>query len=101
MLTAVEFRLRADSLPLGPKIGCQDRTKRRWAKLSPPWRILSSSPPTTPAPRTRSRFLNDTLPGILEVGAHTKMIVNRYDAIEWALHNAQKDDILVLAGKGA
>ena len=28
------------------------------------------------------------------------MIVNRYDAIEWALHNAQKDDILVLAGKG-
>ena len=28
------------------------------------------------------------------------MIVDRYDAIEWALQNAREDDVLVLAGKG-
>lgn len=101
MLTAVRNFAPGRILCLFGPAGCRDRTKRpKMGKIVATladFVILTSDNPRTEDPQ---QILNDTLPGILEVGTPYKMIVNRYDAIEWALHNAQKDDILVLAGKG-
>ena len=101
MLTAVRNFAPGRILCLFGPAGCRDRTKRpKMGKIVATladFVILTSYNPRTEDPQ---QILNDTLPGILEVGTPYKMIVNRYDAIEWALHNAQKDDILVLAGKG-
>lgn len=38
--------------------------------------------------------------GVIESGKPYKIIVDRYDAIFYAIEHAQKDDIIVLAGKG-
>ena len=40
------------------------------------------------------------MPGILKHSTPYKVIADRYQAIRWALDNCQKDDILILAGKG-
>jgi len=46
------------------------------------------------------RIIEDALPGFEPFNTPYKVIVDRYEAIEWALKNAQKDDVLILAGKG-
>lgn len=38
--------------------------------------------------------------GVKKTGTEYVVIENRYAAIEYALHNARKDDVVILAGKG-
>ena len=42
-------------------------------------------------------IINEILPGV--TGEHI-VIENRRDAIEYAIKNAKKDDVIILAGKG-
>ncbi len=59
--------------------------------------ILTSDNPRDEDPM---RIIEDALPGFEPHKTPYEVIVDRYDAIEWALQNAREDDVLVLAGKG-
>ena len=60
--------------------------------------ILTSD---NPRDEDEMKIIEDALPGVREhPGTPCQVIPDRYAAIEWALRHAQKDDILVLAGKG-
>ena len=81
--------------------GDRDKTKRPKmgaiaAKLSD-YLIVTSDNPRTEDP---AQIIQEILPGL--EGAKTPYIVieNRQKAIHYAVYNAQKDDIIVLAGKG-
>lgn len=56
--------------------------------------IVTSDNPRTEEP---SAIINDILKGVS--GEHV-VIENRREAISYALHNAKKDDVIILAGKG-
>lgn len=81
--------------------GNRDRTKRPQmgeiaARLSD-FVILTSDNPRDEDP---ARIVEDVIPGLLEHDTPHKVIVDRYQAIKWALDNCRDDDILILAGKG-
>ena len=81
--------------------GNRDRSKRPLmadivAQLSD-FVILTSDNPRDESP---VRITEDALPGLKKHKTPYKVIVDRYEAISWALKNARDDDILVLAGKG-
>lgn len=82
--------------------GNRDRGKRKImgeivARLSD-FVILTSD---NPRDEDEMQIINDCLPGILEhPDTPYQVIPDRYAAIEWALDHCQKDDILILAGKG-
>ncbi len=59
--------------------------------------IVTSDNPRTENPM---QIINQILEGIKDTDCPYVMIENRYDAIEYALSNAQKDDVIILAGKG-
>ena len=46
------------------------------------------------------KIIRDALPGLEEHDTPWVAIPNRYQAIRWALENAQEGDVLLLAGKG-
>ena len=56
--------------------------------------IVTSDNPRTENPMD---IINEILPGV--TGEHI-VIENRREAIEYAIKNAQKDDVIILAGKG-
>ncbi len=81
--------------------GDRDRTKRAAmgeivAKNSD-LAILTSDNPRT---EDEGQIIDDTRPGLLQHKTPYKIIPDRYEAVKWALEQAQKDDILLLAGKG-
>lgn len=81
--------------------GNRDRTKRPImadvvAGLSD-FVILTSDNPRDESPQ---RIADDALPGLEKHATPHIVILNRYDAIKWALENALPDDTIVLAGKG-
>ncbi|MEM1485368.1 UDP-N-acetylmuramoyl-L-alanyl-D-glutamate--2,6-diaminopimelate ligase [Oscillospiraceae bacterium PP1C4] len=82
--------------------GNRDRTKRKImadivASLSD-FVILTSD---NPRDEDEMQIIEDAMPGIkAHPNTPCKIIPDRYTAIEWALNNAQKGDILILAGKG-
>jgi len=81
--------------------GNRDRTKRPLmaeivSRLSD-FCILTSDNPRDESPE---RIVEDALPGLKKNNTPYKIIVDRYEAIKWALENSQPDDILILAGKG-
>ncbi|MCL2033255.1 MAG: UDP-N-acetylmuramoyl-L-alanyl-D-glutamate--2,6-diaminopimelate ligase [Oscillospiraceae bacterium] len=81
--------------------GNRDRTKRPKmaeiaARLSD-FCILTSDNPRDEPPQ---RIIDDAMPGLLEHHTPHTAIVDRYDAIAWALDFCEPDDVLVLAGKG-
>lgn len=81
--------------------GNRDRSKRSKmsdivAKYSD-FVILTSDNPRNEDPM---QIIEDAMPGILKHSTPYKVIADRYQAIRWALDNCQKDDILILAGKG-
>ena len=82
--------------------GNRDRTKRELmgeitARLAD-FVILTSD---NPRDEDEAQIINDTLPGIRKhPGTPCQVIPDRFEAIRWALAHAQKDDILILAGKG-
>lgn len=81
--------------------GNRDRAKRRQmsdiaAKLAD-FVILTSDNPRSEDP---AQIIEDAKPGLLEHRTPYRVIVDRYQAIRWALENAQPGDTLLLAGKG-
>ena len=81
--------------------GDRDRTKRAAmgeivARLSD-LVILTSDNPRT---EDEGQIIDDTRPGLEKYKTPYRIIPDRYEAIVWALEQAQKDDILLLAGKG-
>lgn len=81
--------------------GNRDRTKRAImadiAAKKSDFVILTSDNPRDENPEI---IINDAKPGLEKNNTPYKIIVDRYEAIEWALENSKKDDILILAGKG-
>lgn len=59
--------------------------------------IVTSDNPRSENPQD---IINDILEGMKDIETPYTVIENRRDAIEYALKNAQKDDIIILAGKG-
>lgn len=81
--------------------GDRDRTKRplmgEIASIYADYIIVTSDNPRTENP---SQIIKDILKGIPNSRFSCKVIENREEAIKFALSIAQKDDIIVLAGKG-
>lgn len=81
--------------------GDRDRSKRpimgetvgRYADLS----IVTSDNPRTENPEN---IVDDVIVGTKKTKGDYKKIVDRKEAIKFAIENAQKDDTIVLAGKG-
>lgn len=82
--------------------GNRDRGKRKLmgeivARLSDSVILTSDNP----RDEDEMQIIEDTLPGIRQhPETPCQVIPDRYDAIKWALDHSQKDDILILAGKG-
>ena len=78
--------------------GDRDNTKRpimgQVASSLADFCIVTSDNPRTENPMD---IINEILPGV--TGEHI-VIENRREAIEYAIKNAQKDDVIILAGKG-
>lgn len=81
--------------------GDRDKTKRpvmgKCAGSLSDFVVVTSDNPRSEDP---SAIIDDIMPGVIESGCEYVRIENRKDAITWALENAKKDDIIVLAGKG-
>ena len=81
--------------------GDRDKTKRpemgRIAASLSDFVVVTSDNPRSEDP---AAIIADILPGVKEYKTPYEMIENRRDAIEWAIRHAQKDDIILLAGKG-
>lgn len=81
--------------------GDRDRTKRPImgkiaAELSD-FCVVTSDNPRSENP---SKIIEDILEGMKGVSTPYVVVENRREAIKWALENAKKDDIILLAGKG-
>lgn len=59
--------------------------------------IVTSDNPRSEDPRA---IIEDILVGVKEGGGEYVVIPSRFEAIEYALDHAQKDDVVLLAGKG-
>lgn len=81
--------------------GDRDRTKRaamgEAVAKSSDLAILTSDNPRT---EDEGQIIDDTIPGLKKYDTPYQVILDRYEAIAWALDQAKKDDILLLAGKG-
>lgn len=81
--------------------GDRDKTKRpKMGKIASElsdFSILTSDNPRTEDPNA---IIEDVLVGVKEGGGAYTVIPNRFEAIEYALDFAEKDDIILLAGKG-
>ena len=80
--------------------GDRDKTKRpimgKVAADHADQLVITSDNPRSEDPE---RIIADILPGVPN-SAHTTQLVNRKDAIAFALHQASKEDIILIAGKG-
>ncbi len=81
--------------------GDRDKTKRpKMGKIAAElsdYSIVTSDNPRTEDPNA---IIEDVLVGVREGGGEYTVIPNRFEAIAFALDFAQKDDIILLAGKG-
>ena len=59
--------------------------------------VVTSDNPRSEDP---AKIIDDIMPGVLESGCEYIRIENRREAIKWAMENAKKGDIIILAGKG-
>ena len=85
-------------------VGCggdRDRTKRpkmgAIAAALSDFCIVTSDNPRTEEPQA---IIDDILEGMKDTKTPTRVIVDRPEAIRWALAHARKEDIIVLMGKG-
>ncbi len=81
--------------------GDRDKTKRpQMGKIAgelSDFCIVTSDNPRSEEP---TAIIEDILEGMKDTDCEYKVIENRFEAIEYALDNAKKDDIILLAGKG-
>lgn len=81
--------------------GDRDKTKRpimgRIAAELSDFCVVTSDNPRSEVP---SAIIDDILEGMKDTKTPYKVIENRGEAISWAVQNAKKDDIILLAGKG-
>lgn len=81
--------------------GDRDKTKRpkmgRIAAELSDFCVVTSDNPRSENP---SEIIKDILVGMQGIDTPYEVVELRYDAIEYAIRNAQKDDIILLAGKG-
>ncbi len=81
--------------------GDRDSTKRpimgRIAGKMADFCVVTSDNPRTEDPMSIIKMVEE---GVKETGVDYVVIESRYDAIKYALDNARKDDVIVLAGKG-
>ena len=81
--------------------GDRDKTKRpimgKIAGELSDFCIVTSDNPRSENP---GEIIKDILVGINETDCEYEVVENRFDAIEYALDHAKKDDIILLAGKG-
>ena len=81
--------------------GDRDKTKRpKMGKIASEMADLSIITSDNPRTENPDAIIEDILVGVKEGGGEYVVIPNRFDAIEYALDHAQKDDIILLAGKG-
>ncbi len=101
VLSAVQEFAKGRVVALFGCAGNRDRTKRtkmtRAVGEHCDFAILTSDNPRSEDPM---QIINDALPGFEGTGVQYKVIVDRYEAIEWAIASAQQDDVIVLCGKG-
>lgn len=81
--------------------GDRDRTKRpkmgRIAAELSDFCVVTSDNPRSENP---SEIIKDILEGMVGIDTPYEVVEQRRDAIEYAIRNAKKDDIILLAGKG-
>ncbi len=81
--------------------GDRDKTKRpkmgRVAAELSDFCVVTSDNPRSEEP---SAIIEDILEGMKDTKTPYKVVENRKEAIRWAMENARKDDIILLAGKG-
>ncbi len=81
--------------------GDRDATKRpimgRIAAELSDFCVVTSDNPRSEDPK---KIIDDILEGMKNVSTPKEVIVNRKEAIHYALENAQENDIILLAGKG-
>lgn len=81
--------------------GNRDKTKRSQmgeiAALNADYVIVTSDNPRNERPED---IIDDIMVGVKKYKTHHTVIVNREEAIKFAIQNAQKGDIIILAGKG-
>ena len=81
--------------------GDRDATKRpkmgKIAATLSDYCVVTSDNPRTEDPE---KIVSQVVEGVLQGGGEYTVVVNRFEAIEFALDLAKKDDIVLLAGKG-
>ena len=81
--------------------GDRDKTKRpimgMVAAQNADFCVVTSDNPRTEDPQT---IIDDIMPGVESGDTPYAVVVNRREAIAFAMKNAQKDDVILLAGKG-
>ncbi|KMT21402.1 UDP-N-acetylmuramoyl-L-alanyl-D-glutamate--2,6-diaminopimelate ligase [Clostridium cylindrosporum] len=81
--------------------GDRDRTKRplmgKAAGEIADFCVVTSDNPRGEEP---SDIIQDIIPGVKATGCNYTVIENRKDAIKYAIDNAKKGDVIVIAGKG-
>lgn len=81
--------------------GDRDKTKRpKMGKIVSDMADLAIVTSDNPRTEDPNAIIEDILVGVKEGGGEYVVVPNRFDAIEYALDHAQKDDIILLAGKG-
>jgi len=81
--------------------GDRDRTKRpQMGAIAA--RLADFAVVTTDNPRTEKpvRIIEDILEGMQDTATPYTVVEDRTEAIRWAMEHAQKDDVIVLCGKG-
>jgi len=101
IITAVSAGAKGRVITLFGCGGDRDTTKRPImgaiaAKLSD-FVIVTSDNPRTEDPQ---KIIDQILLGMDDYKTPKQVIVSRHEAINWALSNGQKDDVIILAGKG-
>ncbi len=81
--------------------GDRDRTKRpkmgAAAAQNADFLVVTTDNPRTEDPEA---IIADILPGLEGCGTPYVVVVNRIEAIHWAMDHAEKGDVIVLCGKG-
>ena len=81
--------------------GDRDRTKRpKMGKIAAELSDFCVVTSDNPRSENPSAIIEDILEGMKGVSTPYTVVENRKEAIRWALEHAEKDDIILLAGKG-